>query len=426
MMSLHRLILPRVLLVWLGLSLIAGGLTYWLEMRKIDQAVVALAAAAVTRHGAERGGTTDLARHAEDFLHEGFVAVEILAPGGTPLARSFQPGFEGVAATLMDADTPRSDRPRYRTIHRNGATLVRVVLPLSATDRQPTGHFEGLYRVEPATLAGLRGDLWRTLLAVLTAVLATTVVLYPLIVALNRNLFRASREVLRGNLEMAAVLGAAIAKRDSDTNAHNYRVTLYGCLLAEAMGLHGEALRALMLGAFLHDVGKIGIPDTILLKPAALTDEERSIMRSHVSLGVDIIASSAWLRAAREVIQNHHEWFDGSGYPRGLAGEAIPLTARIFAVVDVFDALTSQRPYKTPWSCDAALATLEHDAGSHFDPALVAAFAPIARQVQPVVAQADEAAIAERLATHIDALLLADGNRPLRGLLRRRFGNLGG
>ncbi|MBL8107996.1 MAG: HD domain-containing protein, partial [Anaerolineales bacterium] len=172
-----------------------------------------------------------------------------------------------------------------------------------ATDGRPTGHFEGLYRVEPATLAGLRGDLWRTLLAVLTAVLATTVVLYPLIVALNRNLFRASREVLRGNLEMAAVLGAAIAKRDSDTNAHNYRVTLYACLLAEAMDLHGEALRALMLGAFLHDVGKIGIPDTILLKPGALTEEERAIMRGHVALGVDIIASSAWLRAAREVIQ---------------------------------------------------------------------------------------------------------------------------
>ena len=424
MTSLHRLILPRVLLVWLGLSLIGGGLTYWLEMRKIDQAVVDLAATAVTRHAPDGGGAADLARHADDFLHEGFVAVEILAPGGSPLARSARPGFEGVAA-ILDAEVPHGDRPRYRTIHRSGATLVRVVLPLAATDGRPTGHFEGLYRVEPATLAGLRGDLWRTLLAVLTAVLATTVVLYPLIVALNRNLFRASREVLRGNLEMAAVLGAAIAKRDSDTNAHNYRVTLYACLLAEAMDLHGEALRALMLGAFLHDVGKIGIPDTILLKPGALTEEERAIMRGHVALGVDIIASSAWLRAAREVIQNHHEWFDGSGYPRGLAGEAIPLTARIFAVVDVFDALTSLRPYKTPWSCDAALAALERDAGSHFDPSLVAAFAPIARKIQPEVAQADEAAIARRLAGHIDALLLSDGGRPLRGLLRRRFAPAG-
>ena len=182
-----------------------------------------------------------------------------------------------------------------------------------------------------------------------------------------------SREVVKGNLEMASVLGAAIASA-TDTNAHNFRVTLYAIALGEAVGIDATGMRALILGAFLHDVGKIGISDNILLKPAKLDPEEFSIMRTHVTLGLEILRDAEWLQAATDVVGNHHEKFDGTGYPRGLKGEAIPLNARIFAIVDVFDALASSVLYKQPMSCEEALSIIRQDAGSHFDPRLVERF----------------------------------------------------
>ena len=205
--------------------------------------------------------------------------------------------------------------------------------------------------------------------------------------------------VLKGNLEMASVLGAAIAKRDSDTGDHNFRVTLYAIKLGEAVGLDANAMRQLIHGAFLHDVGKIGISDNILLKPGKLSDEEFAIMRTHVALGVDIIAKSDWLQGAREVIEGHHEKFDGKGYLRGLKGEEIPLNARIFAIVDVFDALTSRRPYKEPMSLDTALGIIQKDAGTHFDPKLVTTFLEIAPAMHASIGSAGESELSKQLRT---------------------------
>jgi HD-GYP domain-containing protein (c-di-GMP phosphodiesterase class II) len=204
---------------------------------------------------------------------------------------------------------------------------------------------------------------------------------------------RASREILKGNLEMASVLGTAIAKRDSDTGDHNYRVTLYALRLGEAAGLDDSGLRGLILGAFLHDVGKIGIPDPVLLKPGRLDAAEFEIMRSHVGLGEEIIAKSDWLRPARDVVAGHHEKFDGSGYPLGLKGEAIPLNARIFAIVDVFDALTSRRPYKDPLSLEASLEIIRTGAGTHFDPRLVEHFLELAAELHADIGGRDPDAL---------------------------------
>lgn len=131
------------------------------------------------------------------------------------------------------------------------------------------------------------------------------------------------------------------------------------------------------MGAFLHDVGKIGIRDPILLKPDQLTPQEFEIMKSHVSLGVDILRQSSWISSGRDVVEFHHEKYDGSGYPKGLSGEMIPINARIFAIADVFDALTSKRPYKAPWAIDDALNYLVQKSGQHFDPKLVQLFVKI-------------------------------------------------
>jgi response regulator RpfG family c-di-GMP phosphodiesterase len=133
-----------------------------------------------------------------------------------------------------------------------------------------------------------------------------------------------------------------------------------------------------VLGAFLHDVGKIGIPDRILLKPGGLTPEETTIMRTHVELGADIVNHSNWLRRSRDIVLGHHERFDGRGFPRGSSGGDIPLGARLFAVVDVFDALTSRRPYKEPFPYDESMRRLRAESGSHFDPVVLEAFEKIA------------------------------------------------
>jgi HD-GYP domain-containing protein (c-di-GMP phosphodiesterase class II) len=151
--------------------------------------------------------------------------------------------------------------------------------------------------------------------------------------------------------------------------------------MGESAGLDAPAMRALLKGAFLHDVGKLGIRDSILLKPGKLDVAEFGEMKHHVPHGLDIIERSSWLRDAAGVVGHHHEKWDGSGYGTGLRGEEIPLSARIFAVADVFDALTSRRPYKEPLSFEEAMAILEKGRGSHFDPAVLDLFSRMAREL---------------------------------------------
>jgi len=150
-------------------------------------------------------------------------------------------------------------------------------------------------------------------------------------------------------------------------------------------------------GAFLHDVGKIGISDTILLKPEKLTDGEFAIMKKHVQLGTDIIAKSSWLDGARDIVEFHHERFDGSGYLAGLKGVSIPLAARLFAIVDVFDALTSHRPYKMPMLPSESMQILGDGRGSHFDPELLAVFERIAVELHTEISHLPEIELRKRL-----------------------------
>ena len=220
--------------------------------------------------------------------------------------------------------------------------------------------------------------------AVLTAsisVFAAALLLYPLMSGLLGQTVALSSRLLESNLSLLRSLGNAIAKRDADTDAHNYRVTCYAVTLAEALGVGKETIAELVLGAFLHDVGKIGIPDQILLKPGRLTSEEFQIMQTHAMLGIEIVAGNPWLAGAEKTIRHHHERFDGKGYPDELAGEAIPLAARIFTLVDVFDALTSVRPYKPALSLEETLTIMKKEVGQHFDPAIYAVF----RQIAPIL-----------------------------------------
>jgi HD-GYP domain-containing protein (c-di-GMP phosphodiesterase class II) len=163
------------------------------------------------------------------------------------------------------------------------------------------------------------------------------------------------------------------------------------------MGLSTDLIQALIKGAFLHDIGKIGIIDHILLKSGPLTQDEREAMKHHVQHGIDIIKHSDWLKDATDVVHYHHEQFSGNGYPCGLAGEAIPMNARIFAVADVFDALTSIRPYKAPMSCEDAMETMELGRGSHFDPVILDAFKVIAPALHKQVSRLEGDALQKKL-----------------------------
>ena len=172
-----------------------------------------------------------------------------------------------------------------------------------------------------------------------------------------------------------SALAAALELRDDQTGDHAERVTRLGLALAERAAPHLVEDPELEYGFLLHDLGKIGIPDAILSKPGPLTDEERSRMRAHTDLGERIVRRIPYLgNVARQVVASHHERWDGTGYPRRLAGEAIPLAARIFAVVDAYDAMTSDRPYRPALPVEAALAELAAGAGTQFDPAIAAAF----------------------------------------------------
>jgi len=238
------------------------------------------------------------------------------------------------------------------------------------------------------------------------AALLCGAVLYPVVVHLSADNDKKTREVLHSHISMMQALGRAIAKRDSDTGAHNYRVAWIASGIAEKLGVVGTAMQALIAGSFLQDVGKFGIPDAILLKPGKLDSAEMEIMRTHVEQGKDIVVGAGWLDGAQDVVACHHEKWNGTGYPARMAGDAIPLSARIFAVADVFDALCSKRPYKEPMSFEASMAILEKDTGSHFDPTVMAVFKPMARSMYDQLAQCDEQAarqlLQERVRHHFE------------------------
>jgi|GEM_PF-1703255 len=198
---------------------------------------------------------------------------------------------------------------------------------------------------------------------------------------LNALLSWSQYELLGSNLQMVKALGSAIAVRDTGTSEHNLKVTLYAARLAEKARLDEKKLQSIIKGSFLHDIGKIGIPDATLLKSNKLSDIEFKQMQSHVTRGEQIIKGVVWLEDARDIILYHHERWDGQGYPSALKDNDIPVNARVFMIVDVFDALTSDRPYKKAASFDSAMAQMESQSGVHFDPYYFRLFTDIAKEL---------------------------------------------
>jgi len=203
---------------------------------------------------------------------------------------------------------------------------------------------------------------------------------------------KATREIMERERETVYRLSKAAEYRDPETGAHILRMAHFSKLIAREMGLSEDDQRLILEAAPMHDIGKVGIPDKILLKPARLTTEEFDVMKQHATFGYELLrgSTSKLLQIGAEIALGHHEKFDGTGYPGGLQGEEIPIFSRIVAVADVFDALTSERPYKKAWELDDAVSFLKSGSGTHFDPACVTAFLAAWDEVQAIRDQYQE------------------------------------
>jgi len=200
---------------------------------------------------------------------------------------------------------------------------------------------------------------------------------------LNKNLEQKvqerTKELNETRLEIIRRLGHAAEYRDNETGMHVIRMSIYSATIARAAGLDKEECERILKASPMHDLGKIGISDDILLKPGKLDDHQWKIMKTHPGMGAKILSGSQsdLLKMAETIALTHQEKWDGSGYPKGLKGEEIPLVGRIVAIADVFDALTTERPYKKEWPFEKAVALIEEGSGKHFDPQLVAIFKDI-------------------------------------------------
>lgn len=186
----------------------------------------------------------------------------------------------------------------------------------------------------------------------------------------------AHAELLESRLQVIRRLGHAAEYRDNETGLHIIRMSYISVILGRAVGMQEDELDLLFNASPMHDIGKIGIPDYVLLKPGSLNDAEWGVMKTHAQIGANILSGddSPLMAMAKEIALTHHERWDGSGYPKGLKGDEIPLAGRISALADVFDALTSSRPYKDSWKVEVALEYMKENSGSHFDPCLVGLF----------------------------------------------------
>jgi response regulator RpfG family c-di-GMP phosphodiesterase len=219
----------------------------------------------------------------------------------------------------------------------------------------------------------------------------------------TQQLRTALKQTERSYEDTLEALGAAIDLRDSPTAGHSRRVFLYSMELAKSIGGLEQEIRSIAMGAWLHDIGKLATPDRVLLKPGPLTDSEWEIMRRHARIGYDLVKSISFLAGAAEIVLTHHERFDGSGYPQKMKGDEIPFGARIFAVADTLDAMTSDRPYRAALPLQAAQEVIERGSGTLFDPLVAAAFLRVPGETwetiakQTVTVQASSVLAAEKI-----------------------------
>lgn len=404
MRSIHFRALPGLILACLLLAAATGSLAYLFQLGRVDTHLLHLAQVESAHLLDASASNGDLDKGMSLLTQGQFLLARIYDPAGHLLGQAVSrqadrrlANYASPTPLPFDLEHARSQRVRIDTV-----SVLELSLPL-VRDGHTWALLQGIYQASPANQKAIHDEILNGVALVVLAVLVTAVVVYRLTISLYRRLSRPSTTAQAGNLEVLEVVGNMIASRDAESSAHNYRVTLYALSLAHEAGLPESAMNGLIAGSFLHDIGKITVSDAILRKPQRLSESEVGEMRLHVRRGVDLVKRSRWLAEAREIIEFHHERFDGSGYPRGVGGERIPLAARIFAIAEVFDALTSVRPYKSAASLEDALEIITREAGRHFDPRLVADFLVIAADVHGKWQHAAEDVLRAALEPHLNA-----------------------
>lgn len=416
--ELQKTVLKRLFLVGLFLSAVAGTVVFFIELKGVDDFVVSQATAESETIKNDYTSHLDSGSSDEEDLESlllshlpdsHFAIIELYDKDRKRLAEVVDPKYSHIEDSIDDDGHVGKfqDTIQYVKGYYGRQIYLQLFSPLTGDGGEVIAYVEGIYVVDEETMSSIINQIGLSVLQVVVAILITSLTLYPIIISINKGIINASVELSKANLGILTVLGGVIAKRDSDTYGHNYRVALYSIRLGEATGMSGEELGPLIKGAFLHDVGKVAISDTILLKPGKLTGEEMDTMKTHVVHGVDIVKRYKGLDDGADVVRYHHEKYDGTGYMEGLKGKDIPINARIFAIVDVFDALTSERPYKQPFSYDAAIAILAEGRGKHYDPDLLDTFELISKNLYNSVYKASISALEEELNRTISSVLKA-------------------
>lgn len=412
--TIHMSVVKRLLAVFIVLTLAFCTFDYYYEIEKIDERVLQIALEE-SRHFMsdelyyiKSGDIENLTLNANAHLkYSEFMVIEFYDITKKRLVEVTKPGVEHIEKEFNNL--PHEDLlggvAKYQRLEYLNHLYLRVASPLFH-DGSQAGYFEGIYAVSDSALSEIRSQMTVSLIKVMIVVFITTAIIYPILISLNKKVLNYASVLLEANIGALESLGNAVAKRDSDTSEHNYRVTLYSIELAKKLRFDNDDLQGIVKGAFLHDVGKIAISDSILLKPGKLTDNEFSIMKTHVSHGVEILKDYQWIQEAVRVVESHHEKFDGTGYLRGLKELEIPETARVFCIVDVFDALTSERPYKKAFSYEESVGILNDGSGKHFDPHILEVFLSISRQIYDELRQADEQTLRELLRIQIREIFM--------------------
>ncbi|MBJ7551856.1 HD-GYP domain-containing protein [Marinomonas ostreistagni] len=388
----------RIIVASLIISLGAGLVAWFIAVEGAEKEAVDLAME-VSRNTVKQSGLIEAV--GEEQLQKAHQVTQSLSTGLFDIAELYNKDARKISESLTKAGAvietklpghvdPHYIKSSYQSLTLdNGDWLLRTFVPIMDGDNI-WGYFEGVRLVPEWQRSSIREFSLLGALIAVGAVWLCAAVIYPIILFLNKEQVRQANAITQGNVDMMLTLGKTITLRDCDTGAHNYRVTLLATEIAEAIGFRKEDMKGLILGSYLHDIGKIAISDTILLKPGKLDDQEMSIMKTHVQEGCAMVDGIEWLKDAKDIIEGHHEKWDGSGYPNGLRAKNIPENARIFAIADVFDALCSERPYKPPFSYEKAISIIKEGKGNHFDPDLVDIFVNISKPLHTKIFNLDE------------------------------------
>lgn len=402
----------RITIITLCVSMFFGTMSWFFAKEKAEENAVAIATEESQRliqhfTTSEQGIvlTRQTAKIAADAIIGGlFDIAEIYSSSGDKLAEALTEKGELIEDQLPKHISPDYDKNHYESFYTTeDEWVLRIFVPLytSAQEIEQIGYFEGVRVVSSWEVSSIQMTAFFSAIMASLASILCGIAIYPIVILLSKEVHKKNASLMNANISMMRALGRVIEKRDSDTGAHNYRVTWIAIRIAETIHHPINQIHGLIVGSFLHDIGKVAIPDAILHKPGRLTDDEMVIMKTHVDQGGDIVNNIEWLKGAKEVITGHHEKWDGNGYPKALSEHNIPINARIFAISDVFDALCSKRPYKDPIPYEQVINILKEGHGSHFDPMLLDAFFTVAKEVYQFFEEASEDELEKKIEAKI-------------------------